>query len=86
MLFFVISIRISHHRYALWEGLGDARAINHMVKMAALTIPMDETVSCIAFSPHQDSSDLLAVGTTSRIAIKSCRIKVRGVVMTCTHT
>lgn len=62
----------------------DARANNHMVKMAALTIPMEETVSCIAFSPHQDSSNLLAVGTASRIAIKSCRIKVLGgTVMAC---
>ena len=47
------------------------------VQSGCLSIPLEEgEVSCLSFSPHQDSDDLLAVGTSSKMVIKSCRIKV----------
>ena len=45
--------------------------------MAALTtIPVEGTVSCVSFSPHFLSSSLLAVGTESKIVIKSVSLTV----------
>ena len=40
-----------------------------------LSIPVDSGSSCLSFS-HKDSSNLLAVGGRSKIAIISCTLKV----------
>ena len=47
------------------------------VGTSSLSIPVGESVLCLAFSPHQSSSNLLAVGKSSNIAVQSVSIKVR---------
>ena len=46
--------------------------------MAAPTksILVSETVTCVEFCPYRESSDLLAVGTKSRVTIKACPLQV----------
>ncbi len=46
------------------------------IPVAAPDHPVEEDLSCLSFSPHPASDNLLAIGTSTKIIVKSCSIKV----------
>ena len=57
---------------------GKRRLIELLGQMAAprASIATQEAATCVEFSPFEESSDLLAIGSESRITVKACHLQV----------
>ena len=77
--------RLPATRFRAHARLLGARALDGCTMAAPKTsVQTLETASCVEFCPFRDSSDLLAVGSRSRVTVKACSLQVR-YEMLCTH-